>query len=42
MVIDSGDNVVVGCIVYNSANQLTITFHAGGNQSAFSGKAYLN
>lgn len=42
MVIDSGDNVVVGCIVYNSANQLTITFHAGGSQSAFSGKAYLN
>ena len=38
----TGDNVVVGCIVYNSANQITITFHAGGSLSAFSGKAYLN
>jgi len=41
-VIDSGDSVVVGCITYNSANQLTITFHGGGSPSAFSGKAYLN
>tara|TARA_R110000765_G_scaffold93749_1_gene176686 strand:- start:689 stop:1045 length:357 start_codon:yes stop_codon:yes gene_type:complete len=41
-VIDSGGSVVVGCIVYNSTNQLTITFHAGGAPSAFSGKAYLN
>jgi hypothetical protein len=41
-VIDSGGSVVVGCIEYDSTNQLTITFYAGGNLSAFSGKAYLN
>lgn len=41
-VIDSGDSVVQGEILYNSANQLTITFFAGGVESAFSGKAYLN
>ena len=41
-VIDSGDSVVQGEILYNSANQLTLTFFAGGVESAFSGKAYLN
>ena len=41
-VIDSGDSVVQGEILYNSANQLTLTFYAGGGTSAFSGKAYLN
>ena len=41
-VIDSGDSVVQGEILYNSANQLTLTFYAGGVASAFSGKAYLN
>jgi len=41
-VIDSGDSVVQGEILYNSANQLTLTFFAGGVASAFSGKAYLN
>ena len=41
-VIDSGDSVVQGEILYNSANQLTLTFYAGGSTSAFSGKAYLN
>ena len=41
-VIDSGDSVVQGEILFNSANQLTLTFYAGGGTSAFSGKAYLN
>ena len=42
-VIDSGDTVVFGTVVYNSSNQLTITFFVGeGSPSAFSGKAYLN
>ena len=42
MVIDSGDTVVQGTIVYNSSNQLTITFFSGGSALAFQGKAYLN
>lgn len=41
-VVDSGDTVVFGTVVYNSSNQLTITFFVGGSPSAFSGKAYLN
>jgi len=41
-VVDSGGSVVKGEILYNSANQLTLTFYAGGGTSAFSGKAYLN
>ena len=41
-VIDSGDSVVQGEILFNSANQLTLTFYSGGSTSAFSGKAYLN
>lgn len=41
-VIDSGDSVAHGEILYNSANQLTLTFLQGGSGSAFSGKAYLN
>jgi hypothetical protein len=41
-VIDSGDSVVVGEILFNPANQLTITFFGNGNSVAFSGKAYLN
>jgi|TARA_R110002012_G_scaffold292026_1_gene486773 hypothetical protein len=41
-VVDSGGSVVKGEILYNSANQLTLTFYAGGSTSAFSGKAYLN
>lgn len=36
-VIDSGDSVVEGDLVYTSANLVTITF-----SGAFSGKAYLN
>lgn len=36
-IIDSGNNLVVGEVQYNSTNQLTLTFTA-----SFSGKAYLN
>ena len=41
-VVDTGNTVVIGTIVYNSVNQLPITFFAGGNALAFQGKAYLN
>ena len=41
-VIDSADTIVQGTIVYNSANQLTVTFFSGTSALAFSGKAYLN
>ena len=41
-VVDSANTVVMGTVVYNSANQLTITFFAGGASVAFQGKAYLN
>lgn len=36
-VVDSGGSVVYGNVVYNSVNQITLSFNAG-----FSGKAYLN
>jgi len=36
-IIDTGGNLVLGEITYNSINQVTLTFNA-----AFSGKAYLN
>ncbi len=36
-VVDSADNTVVGEVLYNSLNQVTLTF-AG----AFSGKAFFN
>lgn len=36
-VVDTGSNVVIGEVVYNDQNKITITF-----SSAFSGKAYLN
>ena len=36
-VVDSGDNIVEGEVVYNSLNTLTINFSGG-----FSGKAYIN
>lgn len=36
-IVDSGNNVVVGDITYNSKEQITINFNA-----ALSGKAYLN
>jgi len=41
-VIDSGNTIVQGIVVYNSGDQLTITFFSGGDALAFSGKAYLN
>tara|TARA_R110000824_G_scaffold396164_1_gene597455 strand:- start:465 stop:719 length:255 start_codon:yes stop_codon:yes gene_type:complete len=41
-VIDSGDTIVQGTVVYNSNKQLTITFFSGGDPLSFSGKAYLN
>lgn len=36
-VVDSADNIVVGDVLYNSLNQVTLTF-AG----SFSGKAFFN
>ena len=41
-VVDSTNTIVIGTVVYNSANQLTITFFQAGSALAFSGKAYLN
>ena len=41
-VVDSADTLVYGTVVYNSANQLTITFFEGSSALAFQGKAYLN
>ena len=41
-VVDSAETIVYGTVVYNSANQLTITFFQAGSALAFSGKAYLN
>lgn len=37
LVIDSAGNEVTGSIVFNSVNQITVTFSGG-----FSGDAYLN
>lgn len=36
-IVDSADTVVVGEVVYNTNNRLTVSFEA-----TFSGKAYLN
>lgn len=36
-IIDSADRVVIGDVLYNDTNTLTVSFAAG-----FSGKAYLN
>ena len=42
-VVDSGGNVVIGTIVYNTTNRLTITFFTEDDDgAAFDGKAYLN
>ena len=41
-VVDSGETIVQGSVVYNSNKQLTITFFEGGSALAFQGKAYLN
>lgn len=37
VIVDSGNNVVLGDVTYNDSNNLTITF-----SGAFSGKAYIN
>lgn len=36
-IVDSGNNIVIGDIEYNTPNKITVRF-----QSSFSGKAYLN
>ena len=42
-VVDSGGNVVIGTIVYNTTNQLTLTFFSEDDDGlSFDGKAYLN
>ena len=41
-VVDSAETIVYGTVVYNSANQLTITFLEGRSALAFQSKAYLN
>jgi|TARA_R110001606_G_scaffold369184_2_gene525149 hypothetical protein len=41
-VIDSGNTIVQGTVVYNSNKQITLTFFSGGSAVSFSGKAYLN
>ena len=41
-VVDSGESIVQGTVVYNSNKQLTITFFSKGVALAFQGKAYLN
>jgi len=41
-VVDSGESIVQGTVVYNSNKQLTITFFSGSQALAFQGKAYLN
>ena len=41
-VVDSADTIVYGTVVYNSANQLTITFFEGSSALAFQGNADLN
>ena len=41
-VVYSANTIVHGTVVYNSVNQLTVTFFQAGSALAFSGKAYLN
>ena len=41
-VVDSAETVVIGTIVYNSANQITLTFFADDSAYSLIGKAYLN
>ena len=42
-VVDSAETVVIGTIVYNSANQITLTFFTNGADAySLIGKAYLN
>ena len=41
-VVDTGGSVERGEVVYNSINQLTITFFSNSSAIAVDGKAYLN
>ena len=41
-VIDTGNTIIKGTVVYNSNNQLTVTFFSSGSALATTGKAYLN
>ena len=41
-VVDTGGTIINGSVIYNSANQLTVTFFQGGSALALTGKAYLN
>jgi len=41
-VIDTGDTVIKGTVLYNSNNQLTVTFFSNGSALSTTGKAYLN
>ena len=41
-VVDTGGSIVRGEVVYNTINQLTITFFSNGSGTAVDGKAYLN
>ena len=41
-VVDTAGSIMTGAVIYNSANQLTVTFFSEGSAEAVSGKAYLN
>ena len=41
-VVDTGGTIINGSVIYNSNNQLTVTFFSGGSALALTGKAYLN
>ena len=42
-VVNSSENVILGTVVYNTPNRVTITFFTEDDEeSAFDGKAYLN
>jgi len=41
-VVDSAGTVVVGNVEYDDIDNVTLTFFAGGDLVAFSGKAYFN
>ena len=41
-VVDTAGTLVIGEVVYDSANQCTINFFSKGSPVPFSGKAYLN
>jgi len=41
-VVNSANTIINGSVIYNSNNQLTVTFFSEGAALAISGKAYLN